>query len=68
MDFMPIMKKYGNTTVWKSFTELFDLLPLTAIVDSKIFCLHRVLSPEIKTIDPIRELYTKTFIKYWAYV
>ena len=50
------VQKYGNTNVWKSFTELFNLLPLAAIVDSKIFCLHGGLSPEIKTIDQIREL------------
>ena len=50
------IQKYGNTVVWKSFTELFNLLPLSAIVDNKIFCLHGGLSPEIKTIDQIREL------------
>ena len=50
------LQKYGNANVWKSFTELFNLLPLAAIVDSKIFCLHGGLSPEIKNIDQIREL------------
>ena len=50
------IKKYNNANVWKSFTELFNLLPLAAIVDKKIFCLHGGLSPEIKTIDQIREL------------
>jgi serine/threonine-protein phosphatase 2A catalytic subunit len=50
------IKKYNNANVWKSFTELFNLLPLAAIVDNKIFCLHGGLSPEIKTIDQIREL------------
>ena len=50
------IKKYNNANVWKSFTELFNLLPLAAIVDKKIFCLHGGLSPEIKTLDQIREL------------
>ena len=50
------IKKYNNANVWKSFTELFNLLPLAAIVDNKIFCLHGGLSPEIKTLDQIREL------------
>jgi serine/threonine-protein phosphatase 2A catalytic subunit len=29
-------KKYGNTNVWKYFTDVFDFLPLTAIVDNKV--------------------------------
>ena len=29
-------KKYGNTNVWKYFTDLFDYLPLTALVENKV--------------------------------
>ena len=29
-------KKYGNTNVWKYFTDLFDYLPLAAIVENKV--------------------------------
>jgi serine/threonine-protein phosphatase 2A catalytic subunit len=42
--------------VWKYFTDLFDYLPLTAIVDNKIFCLHGGLSPNIQYLDEIRKL------------
>ncbi len=31
------LRKYGNANVWKYFTDLFDYLPLTALVDSKYF-------------------------------
>jgi serine/threonine-protein phosphatase 2A catalytic subunit len=31
------MRKYGNPAVWTSFTELFDYLPLTALIDEKVF-------------------------------
>ena len=27
------LRKYGNANVWKTFTELFDYLPLTAVVE-----------------------------------
>jgi len=27
------LRKYGNANVWKHFTELFDYLPLTAVVE-----------------------------------
>jgi diadenosine tetraphosphatase ApaH/serine/threonine PP2A family protein phosphatase len=29
------LRKYGNANVWKYFTDLFDYLPLTALVDSQ---------------------------------
>lgn len=50
------LRKYGNANVWKYFTDLFDYLPLTALVDSQIFCLHGGLSPSIDTLDHIRAL------------
>lgn len=50
------LRKYGNANVWKFFTDLFDFLPLTALVDGQIFCLHGGLSPSIDTLDHIRAL------------
>jgi len=49
-------RKYGNANVWKCFTDLFDYLPLTAVVENQIFCLHGGLSPSIDTLDHIRAL------------
>uniref|UniRef100_A0A8C6FEE5 protein-serine/threonine phosphatase n=1 Tax=Moschus moschiferus TaxID=68415 RepID=A0A8C6FEE5_MOSMO len=50
------LRKYGNANVWKYFTDLFDDLPLTALVDGQIFCLHGGLSLSIDTLDHIRAL------------
>jgi serine/threonine-protein phosphatase 2A catalytic subunit len=50
------LRKYGNANVWKYFTDLFDYMPLTAIVENQIFCLHGGLSPSIDTLDQIRSL------------
>jgi len=50
------LRKYGNSTVWKMFTDLFDYLPLTALVEKQIFCLHGGLSPQIDTLDHIMAL------------
>lgn len=36
--------------------EVFDLLPLGAVVDGEVLCVHGGLSPEIRTIDQIRTL------------
>ena|ERR1700684_3557317 len=37
------LRKYGNANVWRFFTDLFDFLPLTALIDNQVrllpFCL-----------------------------
>jgi len=30
------LRKYGNANVWKFFTDLFDYLPLTALIDNQV--------------------------------
>jgi serine/threonine-protein phosphatase 2A catalytic subunit len=45
------LRKYGNSNVWKYFTDLFDYLPVTAVVEDQIFCLHGGLSPSIDTLE-----------------
>ena len=32
------LRKYGNAHVWKFFTDLFDYLPLTALVNKQVRC------------------------------
>lgn len=49
-------RKYGNPEVWRYFTDLFDYMPLTALINEEIFCLHGGLSPSIDTLENIRNL------------
>ena len=49
-------RKYGNANAWKHLTDLFDHLPLSAIVEDKIFALHGGLSPSLETLDLVRQL------------
>ncbi|KAH7815627.1 putative Serine/threonine-protein phosphatase PP2A-2 catalytic subunit [Monocercomonoides exilis] len=49
-------KKYGSASVWTSFTNLFDYIPLGAIIQREILCIHGGLSPIIETVDDIRKL------------
>lgn len=51
-----IESKYGNTNVWRYFTEMFDCLPIAALIDGNIFATHGGLSPSLHTIDQIRFL------------
>ena len=47
------VSKYGSSIVWKYFTEIFDYLSLSAIIDGEIFCVHGGLSPTITTLDEV---------------
>ena len=49
-----VTRKYGNANVWNYFTDLFDYLPIAALIEGKIFCIHGGLSPNIETVDQIR--------------
>lgn len=48
-----VLRKYGNAGVWVNFTELFDYLPLAALIEDRIFCPHGGLSPSVQTIAQI---------------
>ena len=44
---------YGHAGLWRMCNEVFDLLPIGALVANKIFCIHGGLSPEVKLIEQI---------------
>lgn len=50
------VRKYGTSTVWTALTDLFDYLPLTAVVAEEIFCLHGGLSPQIDSLAHVQNL------------
>lgn len=53
-------KRRYNIKLWKTFTDCFNCLPVCAIVDEKIFCMHGGLSPEIHNLDQIRRIMRPT--------
>ena len=48
-------KRRYNVKLWKNFTELFNYLPVAALIDDKILCMHGGLSPDLKSIQNIQE-------------
>jgi serine/threonine-protein phosphatase PP1 catalytic subunit len=49
-------KRRYNIKLWKTFTDCFNCLPVAAIVDEKILCMHGGLSPELQNFDQIRRI------------
>lgn len=50
------VRKFSHAGIWRCFMELFDHLPLAAIVDGRIYCVHGGISPSLPTIDDVRIL------------
>lgn len=42
--------------MWRYCTEIFDFLPLAAVIDERIFCVHGGLSPCFDTLDEIKSI------------
>ncbi|GBC04312.1 hypothetical protein RclHR1_05600012 [Rhizophagus clarus] len=53
-------KRRLSLKIWKAFINVFNCLPITAIVANKIFCVHGGLSPSLSSMDEIRSIQRPT--------
>ncbi|KAM7272274.1 hypothetical protein ACFE04_026937 [Oxalis oulophora] len=49
-------KRRFNVRLWKIFTDCFDCLSVSALIDDKILCMHGGLSPDMESINQIKEI------------
>nr|AAC39461.1 serine/threonine protein phosphatase type one [Arabidopsis thaliana] len=49
-------KRRFNVRLWKVFTDCFNCLPVAALIDEKILCMHGGLSPDLDNLNQIREI------------
>lgn len=54
--------RFGSDSVWKMFNSVFNCMPIAAVIDDKIFCVHGGLSPYLRSIDDIRNIKRPTSI------
>jgi serine/threonine-protein phosphatase PP1 catalytic subunit len=53
-------RKRYNVKLWKNFTDMFNWLPIAALIDDKIFCVHGGLSPDLENIEQLYDIIRPT--------
>lgn len=53
-------KRRYSVKLWKIFNDCFNCLPLAAVVDEKIFCVHAGLSPDLQSMEQLRRIMRPT--------
>jgi len=53
-------KRRYNIKMWKGFCDVFNCMPVCAVIDEKIICMHGGLSPEITSMSQIKSLVRPT--------
>jgi serine/threonine-protein phosphatase PP1 catalytic subunit len=53
-------KRRYNIKLWKLFNSCFNCLPVVAIINSRIFCCHGGLSPDLHSLEQIRQIQRPT--------
>jgi diadenosine tetraphosphatase ApaH/serine/threonine PP2A family protein phosphatase len=48
--------RHGHTGVWMLCNEVFDLLPMAALIDGHVFAVHGGLSPDVPLVERIAML------------
>lgn len=46
-------KRRYNCKIWKLFTDCFNVLPVCAVIEEKIICMHGGLSPDLMDLDQL---------------
>mmetsp|Transcript_28622 Transcript_28622/g.82814 ORF Transcript_28622/g.82814 Transcript_28622/m.82814 type:complete len:302 (+) Transcript_28622:149-1054(+) len=53
-------KRRYSIRLWKTFTDCFNCVPVSAVVEDKILCMHGGLSPELSNLDQIKRVVRPT--------
>jgi len=53
-------KRRYNVRLWRTFTDCFNFLPICALIDERILCMHGGLSPDLISLDQIQKVLRPT--------
>lgn len=49
-------KRRCSVKIWKCFQDVFNCLPVAALIEHKIFCCHGGLSPSLRSLEQIKRI------------
>ncbi|VDK69775.1 unnamed protein product [Onchocerca ochengi] len=49
-------RRYQSVRLWQTFQEVFNAMPFTCLIAGKILCMHGGLSPQLKSINQLRQI------------
>ena len=55
-------KRRFSIKLWKKFNDLFNIFPISAIIKDKILCMHGGLSPNLQSLDQLKNIIRPTEI------
>ena len=50
-------KRRYSVKLWKVFSDCFNCMPVAALIDKKIMCMHGGLSPEMKKVSDLDKIF-----------
>ncbi len=53
-------KRRYSIKLWKLFVDCFNCLPISALIDDKIICMHGGLSPKLNSLEEIASILRPT--------
>jgi serine/threonine-protein phosphatase PP1 catalytic subunit len=51
-----------SISMWNHFNEVFEWMPITALINGRILCIHGGISPDLKEINDLRKITRPTDI------
>ena len=55
-NFIKLGKRKYNLKLWKIFSDVFNVMPVCALIDEKILCMHGGLSPQLESFEQILKI------------
>lgn len=49
-------KNRFNIKIWRIFQDVFNCMPVAALIERKIFCCHGGLSPHLRSLDQLKRI------------